>query len=245
MSDMSFLEHLGELRKRVLYSFLSVFVVFLVAWNFADKFAHWISLPLLKHMEEGSQLAFTSLADPFLMYIKLSAVAAIFGAAPFIFYQLWLFISPALYTREKRYFLPFIFFSSLFFLAGGSFGYLVALPFTCEFFLQVGQNYNAIITVNEYTAFAFRILLGTALIFEMPVLVFLLSRIGLVTHTFLIKYFKYAVVLIFVIAAVITPTPDIITQSVFAAPMILLYMLSIGIARMAARKKEVEEEEEE
>ncbi len=241
MSEMSFLEHLGELRKRILYSFVSVCVFFIVTWNFADKFAHWIAIPLLKHMGEDSQLSFTSLSDPFLMYIKLSAVAAIFAAAPFIFYQLWLFISPALYSREKRYVFPFIFFSSLFFLAGGAFGYLVALPFTCKFFLQVGQNYNAIITVNEYTAFAFRILIGSALIFELPVLVFLLSKIGIITHTFLIKYFKYAVVIIFIIAAVITPTPDIITQSVFAAPMIILYLLSIGIAKVSGRKRSVED----
>jgi len=237
-NEMSFFEHLGELRKRILYSALFIFVFFMASWTFVDKIYQWISHPLIQFLPKGQKLAFTGLTDPFMMYIKLSFISGLFLAAPFIFYQLWLFISPALNQKEKRYVFPFVFFTTFFFVLGGAFGYYFIFPWACKFFLGVGKDFLAIITINEYLSLVFRILIGIAVIFELPVLVFLLAKLGILTASFLIKYFKYAVVLIFIIAAVITPTPDIITQTLFAAPMMVLYLLSILIAKIVGRKKE-------
>jgi sec-independent protein translocase protein TatC len=171
------------------------------------------------------------------MYIKLAFISGLFLASPFVFHQLWLFISPALYKKEKKWVFPFVFFTTFFFLLGGAFGYYYIFPWACKFFLEIGEDFHAIITISEYFTLAFRVLLGIALVFEMPVLTFLLAKIGILRARFLVKYFKYAVVLIFIIAAIITPTPDMITQSMFAIPMLALYLLSIVIAKIAAPKE--------
>jgi sec-independent protein translocase protein TatC len=235
---MSFFEHLGELRKRILYSAGFIMVFFIISWTFVDTIYRWLSLPVLKFLPEGEKLAFTSLPEPFMMYIKLAFISGLFMASPFIFHQLWLFISPALYNKEKRLVFPFVFFTTFFFLLGGAFGYFYVFPFACRFFIHIGEDFRAIITIGEYFTLAFRVLIGIAVIFELPILVFLLSKIGILSSRFLVKYFKYAVVVIFILAAVITPTPDIITQSMFAGPMILLYLLSILIAKVAGPKPE-------
>ena len=238
-NEMSFFEHLGELRKRIILSLIFVLIFFLMSWNFVQDIYEWLSVPIIKYLPEGEKLAFTALAEPFMMYIKIAFISSLFLSSPFIFYQLWLFISPALYGKEKKYVFPFVFFTTFFFLLGGAFGYYFVFPWACRFFLEIGENFKAIITINEYFSLTFRVLIGISLIFELPVLVFLLARLGLVTAKFLLKYFKYAIVLIFIIAAVITPTPDIITQSLFAFPMIGLYFLSVLIAKIFAPKKRV------
>ena len=234
--EMSFFEHLGELRKRLFYSIIFIMVFFIAAWPFKEEVYNWLAQPVKKFLPAGKNLAFTSLTDPFMMYVKISFITGIFVSVPFIFYQLWLFISPALYKKEKRMVFPFVFFTTFFFLLGGAFGYYYVFPWACKFFLEIGKNFDAIITVGEYFTLAFRVLLGIAVVFELPVLVFLLAKMGIVSSRFLIKYFKYAVLLIFIIAAVITPTPDAITQSLFAGPMFLLYLLSIGIAKIVEPK---------
>ena len=236
--EMTFFEHLGELRKRILFSVGFILVFFLVSWTFVDKIYYWLSRPVLQFMPPDAKLAFTALTEPFLMYIKLSFISGLFIASPFVFYQLWLFISPALYGKEKKYVFPFVFFTTFFFVLGGAFGYYFIFPWACRFFLDIGKDFQAIITINEYFSLAFRVLLGIAVIFELPVLTFLLAKIGILSSRFLVKNFKYAVVLIFIIAAVITPTPDMITQSLFAAPMLVLYLLSILIAKIAGPKNE-------
>ncbi|MCP5051268.1 MAG: twin-arginine translocase subunit TatC [bacterium] len=236
--EMSFFAHLGELRKRIFYSLGFILVFFMVAWAFVDRVYHWLSIPVLQFLPEGQKLAFTSLTEPFMMYIKLSFITSLFISSPFVFHQLWLFISPALYKKEKSMVFPFVFFTTLFFLGGGAFGYFYVFPWACRFFLEVGQDFDAIITISEYFSLAFRVLIGISVIFELPVLAFLLSKMGILTSSFLIKHFKYAIVLIFIIAAVITPTPDIVTQSLFAGPMILLYLLSILIAKVVGPKEE-------
>jgi sec-independent protein translocase protein TatC len=246
-NEMSFFEHLGELRRRIICSFAIVLVFFLAAWAVVGKIYRWLSLPVLKFLPPGpggeAKLAFTSLAEPFMMYIKVAFIAALFAASPFIFHQLWLFISPALFPKERRWVLPFVLATTFFFVLGGAFGYFVVFPLACKFFLNVGKDFTAIITINDYFSLAFRVLFGIAAIFELPVLVFLLSRLRIVSARLLLRYFKYAIVAIFVIAAVITPTPDMITQTLFAVPMILLYLLSILIARLAnpGPRKEAEE----
>jgi len=237
-SEMSFFEHLGELRKRILWSIFYILIFFLAAWPFVDKVYQWLAQPVLQFLPEGKTLAFTSLTEPFMMYIKLSFITSLFVSSPFVFYQLWLFVSPALFKKEKKWVFPFVFFTTLFFLLGGAFGYYYVFPWACRFFLEVGEDFNAIITISEYFSLVFRVLLGIAVVFELPVLAFLLSKMGLLTAGFLIKYFKYAIVIIFIIAAIITPTPDIVTQSMFAGPMLLLYLLSIGIAKIVAPKEQ-------
>lgn len=234
--EMSFFEHLGELRKRIVWSLAFVLVFFLASWTVVGGLYRWLSRPILRFLPAGPtgepQLAFTSLSEPFMMYIKVAFISSLFAASPFIFHQLWLFISPALFPREKRWVVPFVFATTFFFLLGGAFGYFVVFPLACKFFLDIGKDFQAIITVNDYFALAFRVLFGIAALFELPVLVFLLARLRVVSARFLLRYFKYAVVAIFILAAVITPTPDMVTQTLFAVPMILLYLLSILIARL-------------
>ncbi len=242
ISDMSFLEHLGELRKRILLSFMFIFVFFLVSWTFVDKLYHWFSLPVLQFLPAGEKLAFTSLTEPFMMYIKVAFISGAFISSPFIFYQLWAFITPGLYKNERKMVIPFVFFTTAFFIAGGAFGYYAVFPWACRFFLEVGSDFNAIITINDYFSLAFRVLFGISVIFELPVLSFLLAKMGIISSRFLLKHFKYAIVIIFIIAAVITPTPDIITQSMFAVPMMLLYLLSVLIAKIVGPKDGKKEE---
>jgi len=233
---MTFFQHLGELRKRIFYALGFVMVFFMVSWAFVKNIYIWLAQPVLQFLPEGQKLAFTALTEPFMMYIKLAFMSGLFLASPFVFYQLWLFISPALYKKEKKWVFPFVFFTTFFFLLGGAFGYYFIFPWACKFFLEIGEDFHAIITISEYFTLAFRVLLGIAVVFELPVLTFLLAKIGILNARFLVKYFKYAVVLIFVLAAIITPTPDMITQSMFAIPMLVLYLLSILIAKIAAPK---------
>lgn len=233
---MTFFEHLGELRKRILISLAFILVFFLFAWTFVDKIYQWLAHPILQFMPQGEKLAFTALTEPFMMYMKLAFIAGLFFASPFIFHQLWLFISPALYVKEKGLVFPFVFFTTVFFILGGAFGYYFVFPWACRFFLEIGKDFKAIITIDQYFTLAFRVLLGIAVVFELPVLAFLLAKLRILTARFLIKYFKYAIVIIFILAAVLTPTPDAVTQLLFAIPMILLYLLSIIIAKVVGPK---------
>ncbi len=234
---MTFLEHLGELRKRVFFSIISILVFFLGAWPFVDKIYSFLSQPVRQYLPEGEKLAFTSLTEPFMMYIKLAFIAGIFAASPFIFWQLWKFISPGLYPKEKKMVFPFVVSTTFFFFLGGAFAYYEVFPLACRFFLDIGKEFRAILTINEYFSLAFRVIMGVSIVFELPVLIFLLARFRIVTAGFLVKYIKYAIVIIFIIAAVITPTPDMVTQSLFAGPMLILYLLSIVIAKFAYPKK--------
>lgn len=234
-NEMTFFEHLGDLRKRIINSLIFILIFFLIAWNFREQIYHWLSLPILQYLE--GKLVFTSLTEPIMMYIKLSFIAAIFMGSPFIFHQLWLFISPGLYKKEKTYVFPFVFLATIFFLLGGAFGYYVVFPLYVKFLLNFGHDFSQMIKIKEYFSFILTVLLGLSLMFELPVLIFLFAKLGLVTSKFLIKYFKYAVIIIFIIAAILTPTPDIVNQSIFAVPTILLYVLSIFIAKMVGPKE--------
>lgn len=239
---MGFLDHLDELRRRLIWSGIAIFVGFIFCWIFSDQLFLFLSRPILPFLEEGEGLAFTKLADPFLLYMKVAFLGSIFLTSPFVITQAWLFISPGLYRHEKRYGLPFIFFSTLFFIGGAAFGYYIAFPRVCGFLLGVGEQFKAIITVREYLSTLTKILLGLGLVFEMPILVFFLARLGLVTPRFMIRNLRYAILIIFIIAAVITPTPDIPTQCLFAVPMIGLYLFSILVC-IVFRKRRTEEDE--
>jgi len=158
-------------------------------------------------------------------------------ASPYVLYQFWRFIAPGLYRHERRYLLPFLFFGSFFFLAGGAFAYYIAFPLAAEFLLQMGKAFEPVITIERYFGFQMTIILGLGLMFELPVVIFILSSIGLVTPGFLMKNFRYAVVIIVIVAAIITPTSDILNLCVFAIPAILLYLLGVGAAALVSGKQ--------
>jgi sec-independent protein translocase protein TatC len=198
-------------------------------------------------LPEGTKLAFLGISDPFLLYFKLTALVAVFLASPFVFYQVWMFIAPGLYKKERRHALPFILFTTFFFVSGGIFAYFVAFPFAVEFLIGMGASFEAVITADRYYRFLMYVIFGLGLMFELPVLIFLLAGLGVVTPGFLIKHFRWAVLLIFLLAAFVTPTPDIVNLCVFALPTIALYLLGVGAAALAgmAKKKDESAEAEE
>ncbi len=236
--EMTFLEHLEDLRKRLFYSFVALFIGFIPGWIFHKQLYEILARPVTQYLPEGTKLAFTTLTAPLMLYMKVAFLASLFLMSPFVFLQLWYFVAPGLYQKEKKYVVPFVLMTTFFFSLGTAFGYFIVFPWACRFFLALGGDFQPVITVDQYFGFALRVLLGIALVFELPTLVFFLSRMGLVTARWMIKNFKYAVLLVFVIAAVITPTPDVITQSIVAIPMLALYGLSILIALAVGRGKE-------
>lgn len=237
---MTFLEHLEDLRKRLFNSIVVLLIAVFPAWFFAKDLYHVIARPLEKYLPEGTKLAYGTLSAPFMIYMKTAFIAAIFFMSPFIFLQLWYFVAPGLYQKEKKYVIPFVLMTSVFFTGGALFGYFVVFPFACRFFLNLGAEFQPVIMIDKYFTFALRILIGIALVFELPTLVFFLSRMGLVTAKWMVKKFKYAVLVAFIIAAVITPTPDMMTQSIIAIPMLMLYGLSIGIALLFGKRDQRE-----
>jgi sec-independent protein translocase protein TatC len=229
---MSLLEHLDELRKRILHSVVAVTVAFFICWPFSDNIYRFLERPIKQLLPEGKKLVYTGVTDAFILYIKVAALAAVFLAAPYLLYQLWKFVSPGLYRRERLYVMPFIFFGSVFFLGGGAFAYYIAFPFAADFLLNVGKDFEPMLTIERYFRFLLTIMLGLGLMFELPVLIFLLSQMGLVTPRFLLRHFRWAVLIIFTVAAVITPTPDVFNLCLFALPTIGLYLLGIGASAL-------------
>ena len=209
---------------------LSLFIAVFPAYIFSKDIFHFLSRPLTRFLPEGEQLAFRTLTEPFMLYIKVSFLAALFAVSPYIFYQLWKFVAPGLYQKEKKYVFPFVLFTSVFFIGGAAFAYYIAYPFACRFFLQLGSDFQAVITVNDFFNLTIKMLVGIGLVFELPILILFLSKMGLITSRWMVRKFKYAVLVIFVIAAIITPTPDMISQSILAVPMLALYSLGIAVA---------------
>lgn len=238
LSRMSFLEHLDELRRRLVICTITLLVAFLVCWNFAPEIFAFLERPIMQFLRPGEKLAYTSLTSPFMLYMKVAFLTSIFVSSPVVLLQLWLFIAPGLYPKERYYAIPFIIFATLFFVGGGWFGYDVVFPMACKFFVDMGRDFNQVITVDDYFSFASKMILAMGLVFETPILIFFLARLGIVTPQFLLRNFKYAVVAIFIIAAVITPTPDMVTQAALAVPMILLYALGIAISFLFGKKRE-------
>ncbi len=233
---MSFLEHLDELRRRLIRIILYVLSGFAACFYFSDKIYNFLAVPLTQSLP-GIRPVFTQMTEPFAVYVKVAILAGIFLTIPFSLYEVWKFISPGLYRREKRFVVPFLVSSVILFVTGGAFAYYIVLPRAYKFLLQIGEQFQPMITIKEYLDLTNTIILGFGLIFEMPVIVAFLSMFGLVTARFLWSKFKYAVLLIFVAAAVLSPTPDAITQCVYAGPMVLLYLISIGVAALFGRRR--------
>jgi sec-independent protein translocase protein TatC len=187
------------------------------------------------HLPE--HLGYLNPTDPFNLYLKVAALAGLFLTSPFVLYQVWMFISPGLYRNEKKYVVPFMVSTILLFLSGGYFGYRIVYPRALGFLIDIGKQFQPMITIGEYTQLFLSIVLGMGLIFEMPILVFFLALMGIMSPEFMVKNFRYSILVIFIIAAIVTPTPDIVNMCVFAAPMIVLYGLSIGVAYLVHPKR--------
>ena len=237
LPTMSFLEHLEELRKRLWWCVLAVGTAFALTLSYARRILDFFLVPV-RPLLGANRPVFLELTEPFMLYMKVAFLASVFLAAPFILYQVWAFISPGLYPRERRYAAPFILFGTVFFLLGGAFGYLIGFPTACRFLLKVAEGFQPALRISTLFGFESKIILGLGLVFELPTLIAVLARLGLVTAGFLWHYFQYAILAIFIIAAVITPTPDVVTQCVFAAPMILLYLVGILFARLFGRERQ-------
>jgi sec-independent protein translocase protein TatC len=238
LPKMTFLDHLEELRRRLVISFIAVAVAFFACWAFAEPIFALLQAPLTRFLAPGDTLAYTRLTAPFFLYMKVSFFAGVFVASPVILFQFWMFVAPGLYKKERMLAAPFIIFGTLFFVMGGYFGYRFLLPATCSFFVETGKQFKQMVTVDDYFSFASTIIMATGVVFETPILIFFLARLGIVTPAFLLQKFKYAVVFSFIIAAVVTPTPDMVTQAALAIPMIVLYLIGIGVAFLFGKKIE-------
>ena len=227
---MTFLEHLDELRKRLLRIITYVAVGFCACFYFSPKIYHFISVPIIRSLPEGTKLAYTNPTDPFTIYIKVGIIAGIFLTIPFSLYEVWKFIAPGLYRKEKRYVFPFMLSSILLFVLGGAFCYYIVLPQAYAFLINLGKDFMPVIRIDEYLDLTNMMLLGFGLVFEMPVIVAFLSLFGLVTAKFLWTKFRYAIVIIVALAAILSPTGDAFNLAVWAAPMVVLYLISIGVA---------------
>ena len=233
MPTMGFLDHLEELRKRIIYSVVAVAVGFFVCWGYADRIYDVMQRPImtaLRNHHLTETLVYLNPTEPFNLYLKVAALAGLFLTCPFVLYQVWLFIAPGLYRNEKRYVAPFLFSTVGLFVAGGYFGYKFVYPAALDFLIGYGSKFQPMITIGEYTQLFLTIILGMGVIFEIPILVFFLSLMGIVSAGFMWTNFRYAILVIFIVAAIITPTTDILNMCIFAAPMVALYALSIGIA---------------
>lgn len=230
---MSLVEHLDELRSRLLRVVIGYVAVFAVCWPFSQRILDFLVQPIRDHLFEGGEIVFINPTEPFFIYMKATALLALFAGAPFYLYQLWAFVAPGLYKRERRLVLPFLLAGSLCFVGGGAFGYYVAVPVAARWLLELGEPFTAKIALRSAFQFESWLILGMGVVFEMPVLIFFLSRLGLVTPRFLMRHFRIAVLVMAVLSAVLTPTGDWVTMSVFAAPMILLYLLGVFVAWMA------------
>jgi sec-independent protein translocase protein TatC len=240
MQAMSFLEHLEELRRRIIWAVLAVGIAFLGCWYYADKIFFWMQRPIIQALSShqlDTQLVYLNPTEPFNIYMKIGLMAGLFVASPFILYQVWAFIAPGLYRHERRYVLPFMFSTVGLFLAGGYFGYRIVYPAALDFLVGYGKGLRPMITIGEYTDLFMTIILGLGVVFEMPILVFFLALMGLITPGWMWKNLRYSILIIVVIAAILTPTTDIMNMCVFAAPMVVLYILSIGVAWLVHPKR--------
>ena len=234
---MTFLEHLEELRVRLIHVVAALVVAFIACWQFHDRLFLFLTSPLRKSYPQV-EFIFTSPSEALMLHMKMSFFVGIFVAAPYVLYQVWAFIAPGLYSHEKAYAVPFIVAGTFFFLAGAAFGHFFLFPLTFRFMVGFGgPGMKFLPKVDEYYSFYSWFLLGLGAVFQLPVVIFIVARIGLVTPGWLLKQFKYAILIAFVVAAIITPTPDVVTQSLLALPMLGLYLLGVLVAWLFGRPR--------
>lgn len=239
---LPFTEHLEELRQRLIVCFIALFIGFCIAYGFKEQLFHILMKPLIAAMGKGEKLIFTGLAEAFFTYLKVAFLAGLMLASPVILYEFWIFVAPGLYAGERKLLLPVVFLSSFFFIGGALFGYFIVFPIGFEFFLAFAdENIQAMPSMKEYLSFSATMLLAFGAVFELPLILTFSARLGIVSADFLKKNRKYAILLIFIAAAILTP-PDVISQIMMAIPLMILYEVSIVGAKIFGKKKEEQED---
>lgn len=235
---MSVFDHLTELRTRLVRSFLAVTALFFIAFIFAEKILAFLKLPLIEALpKDVNTLHFTGPLDVFVVNIKVSGLVAIIGACPVWLYQFWKFFEPALYPRERRYILPFIVISVALFFAGVSFCFFVILPMTLQFLIQMGMEVGTpLITIKDYISLLILLILGFGIVFEFPVIIVLMALLDLVDLQTLRDYRRYMVVIIFILAAILTPSPDPLSMTALAIPVYLMYEASLIVIALIKKR---------
>jgi len=243
--EMTFTEHLNELRVRLMRCMIGAFVGFLICYGFADQLFLMLMKPLVDLLAPtGGALIYTGLPEAFFTQLKVAAIAGLFVASPYIFYQLWMFIAPGLYEGERKYIIPIALFSAICFVAGALFGYYVVFPFGFQFFLGYATDFiKPMPSVKEYFSFSTSMLFAFGFIFELPLFMFFLSVMGIVTHRTLRKYRKFAILGSFIVAAILTP-PDVVSQCLMAGPLCVLYEIGIWVAYVFGKKPKEPQVEE-
>jgi sec-independent protein translocase protein TatC len=238
LPGMTLMEHLEELRKRIVHSAAYLAVGFFVCWFFRDRIVNILQAPLNKI---GKSLVFTHPMDALNLDLQVALLAGAIVASPFILYQVWLFIAPGLYQKERRFVVPFMAATVGLFLTGASFGYFFVLPAAIKILIvQFGHNFTPMVTIEDYSSFFLSVILGLGISFELPILIFFLAMFGVVSPRFLWNNIRYAILIVFLVAAVICPSPDPWTMCIYAIPMLALYMIGIAVAWWVhpSRKKE-------
>jgi sec-independent protein translocase protein TatC len=240
---MSFLEHLDELRKRLIYSVMSLGIGVGIAALFIGRIYAFVMRPMQRMLPPGSKLIYTEAPEAFMLYIRLAIIAGLVIAAPLIVSQLWLFIAPALYQKERRFAVPFVILASTGFIGGAAFAHYVVFPVMWKFFSGFSNDFVAFMPrIEDAFSLYIKMVVGMALVFQMPTIVFFLAKMGVVTARQMLHYFKYAVLGIFIVAAAVAPSPDMGSQFIVAIPMIGLYFISVLIAWMFGKKQVSESE---
>jgi sec-independent protein translocase protein TatC len=235
--------HIADLRKRLVISVLTVIAMFFACFAFYEPILQWMMVPVEAVLPKNSQMVAVEIQETFFTALKVAFFSGFIVSLPVIFWQMWLFLAPGLYEHEKKLVVPFVFFATLMFLMGASFAYYVVVPFGFEFLVNFGSAVVTILpSIGKYVGFFTKLLFGFGIAFELPVITFFLAKIGLVDDRMLKDFFRYAVVIIFVVAALLTP-PDVLTQFLMAGPLILLYGVSIYIAKVFNPAAKEEEEE--
>ena len=244
---MPITSHLDELRKRLVRSLIAIGIGMGICYNFKEKLLEIITAPLAGVLPKNSYMIYTGLTEAFFNYLKISFVAGLILASPIVLYQVWKFISPGLYQSEKKYVAPFVIVASVLFAAGVCFCYFLVLPPAFKFFTEFSTDFlKPMLTLKEYLSLSLKLLIVFGLMFEIPVVLFFLAKMGVITPVQLAKKRKYAVLIFFIAAAILTPTPDAFTQIMMAIPMIVLYEVGIIVIRLSIRpKKDAEQQPQE
>jgi sec-independent protein translocase protein TatC len=246
LPGMSLMEHLEELRKRIVHSAFYLAIGFFVAFYFREQLYGLVQAPLERLNMPIEKLNFFHPMDPMNLYLQVGLIGGAILASPFILYQVWLFIAPGLYQKEKRFVIPFMSATMALFLTGAAFGYFFVLPGALKILIfGFGEKFNPVISIEDYTGFFLSIILGLGVSFELPILIFFLALFGIVSPRFLWKNIRYAILIVFFVAAIICPSPDPVTMCVYAVPMLLLYIIGIGVAWWVHPKRRREKEAKE
>jgi len=239
---MPFTDHLQELRTRLMRVLVVVGIGCVLCWYFKEQLFQIITRPLFQVLPQNSHMIYTGLPEAFFNYMKISFFASLFLTSPYILYQLWKFVSPGLYKSEKKYVIPFLVSSTILFIGGILFGYYLALPPAFGFFIEFSSDFlKPMVSLREYLSFSLQLLLAFGISFELPVILFFLAKIGVVNSKILAKHRRYAILVIFIAAAILTPSPDAFSQIIMAIPLLGLYEIGIFVAKFAEKKRAKED----